>query len=107
VSVSATLPSSANNYAPSGYIGGSTNRLLLTPFGGGSTLTGLSSSMVTDNWEVFIYNQSATDVIDFLHLSASSTAANRFSCPQGQTAQLASLTGVLLRYITSVGWVFA
>ena len=106
-SVTATVPTTANNYAPTGYTGGTTNRLLLTPSVGGSTITGLSASGVPDNWEVYVYNPSATLTLSFSHLSGSSAASAQFSCPQGSTLQLAPLTGLLLRYISSICWTFA
>jgi len=95
---------SDNNYSPTGYVGGTTNRLLVTAASGGTTLTGLVAA--TDGWNVYIRNMSTTDNITLAHLSASSTAANRFSCPQGVNAIIAPLTGTLLVYVTNV-WMFA
>jgi len=85
---------SDNNYSPTGYVGGTTNRLLVTAASGGTTLTGLVAA--TDGWNVYIRNMSTTDNITLAHLSASSTAANRFSCPQGVNAIIAPLTGTFL-----------
>jgi len=106
-SVTATVPSSANNYLPAGYAGGTTNRLILTPASPFSTITGLTATAVSDNYKLYIYNASATNYISFSHLSGSSATANQFSCPQGQPATLAALTGVWLTYITGIGWTFS
>ena len=104
VSVTDAPATSINNYSPVGYAGGITNRLLLAAASGGTTLTGLVAA--TDGWSVFVYNTSTTDVINFSHLSSSSSTANRFSCPQGVSATLNLLTGVLLIYVSGIGWTF-
>lgn len=103
-SVTATLAASQNDYSPTGYVAGTTNRMLLAAASGGSTITGLGAA--TDGWTVYVRNTSATDNITFAHLSGSSTAANQFSCPQGVSAILAPLTGLLLTYVSNV-WTFA
>jgi hypothetical protein len=104
-SVSATVAASVNNYAPAGYVGGTTNRLILTPAGGGSTITGLSASGVPDHWTITIYNPSTTDVIYFSNLSASSSAGNKFACPGGVTAVLSPQNAAVLKYVVNQ-WVF-
>ena len=103
-SITATLAASQNNYSPTGYVGGTTNRMLLAAASGGSTITGLVAG--TDGWAVYVRNTSTTDNITFAHLSGSSTATNQFSCPQGVSAILAPLTGLILTYVTNV-WTFA
>src|ERR1039458_3290915 len=89
-SVTATLAASQNNYSPTGYVGGTTNRMLLAAASGGSTITGLVAA--TDGWVLYIVNTSATDSISLSHLSDSSSAANQFSCPQSITDILAPLS---------------
>jgi hypothetical protein len=78
-SVTATVASSVNNYAPSGYVVGTTNRLILTPASGGSTITGLLATGVPDNWSILIVNASSANTLYFPHLSGSSASANQFS----------------------------
>lgn len=104
ISVTASPGASQDNYAPTGYVAGTTNRLLLAANAGGTTLTGLLAA--TDGWSVYVRNTSATDTITFAHLSGSSSAANQFSCPQGVNAALQPLTGSLLIYVVNQ-WVFA
>lgn len=94
---------SANNYSPTSYAGGTTNRLKITAAAGGTTLTGLAAAV--DGWQIIIRNMSTTDVINFSHLSGSSTSANQFSCPQGVTAVLQPLTATILLYDTNQ-WIF-
>jgi hypothetical protein len=103
-SISATLAASQNNYAPTGYVAGTTNRLLLAAASGGSTITGLAAS--SDGCAIYVRNTSATNTITFSHLSGSSTSTNQFSCPQAQSALLAPLSGVLLVYVSNI-WTFA
>src|ERR1039457_4443660 len=47
-SISATVAASVNDYSPTGYVGGSTNRLIPTPNSGALTSTGLSASGTSD-----------------------------------------------------------
>lgn len=93
---------SANNYSPTGYSGGVTNRLLINA--APTTLTGLVAA--TDGWTLYCRNISTTNALTFAHLSGSSSAANQFSCPQGVAATLAPLTGAFLIYVVNV-WCFA
>ena len=104
-SVSATVAASVNNYSPTSYAGGTTNRLILTPNAGGSTITGLSASGVPDGWQITIYNPSTTDSINFSNLSASSSAGNKFACPGGVTAVLSPQNAVTLKYCVNQ-WIF-
>jgi hypothetical protein len=103
VSVTASVGASVNNYSPGGYAGGVTNRLILTPNSGGSTITGLVAG--TDGWQLVIYNPSTTDSLSFPNLSGSSTSTNQFACPNGVTNVLGPQTGVLIEYVTNQ-WVF-
>ena len=103
-SVTASPGASVNNYAPAGYVAGTTNRMLLLANSGDTTLTGLLAA--TDGWTVYIRNTSTTDNLQFSHLSASSSAANQFSCSQGVGATVAPLSGTLLVYVVNQ-WTFA
>jgi hypothetical protein len=103
VSVTASPTTSVNNYSPSGYAGGTTNRLLLAAASGGSTITGLAAA--TDGWTVLIRNTSTTDILIFPHLSGSSTSTNQFSNMNAGTMNIAPLGAALLVYIVNV-WVF-
>lgn len=96
VSVSATLASSQNDYAPTGYVGGTTNRLLLTSTV--STITGLGAA--TDGFALDIVNVGG-GVITFKHNSSSSTAANRFFTPNSSDATLPNNGVVTLKYVTN------
>jgi len=102
-----TLSATQNNYDPASFVPGTTNRLIFTVPSGGAVITGLISA--ADGSSIFLYNTSSTDSVQFPHLSGSSSAGNQFSCPQGLTAFLQPLAGVVIRYITgSVNcWTFS
>lgn len=101
-SISASPSASQDNYSPSGYSAGVTNRLVLTPTSGGSTINGLLAA--TDGWSILIVNSSSTDSITFTHQN-SSTPANQFSCPGGTSASLPPLTNVIIIYCINQ-WIF-
>lgn len=106
-SVTASPASSVNNYAPTGWSVSVTNRLLLTPASGGSTLTGLQAGGIADGWQVLIVNESGTNSLYFSHLSGSSSAGNQFSCPGAGTASLGPLAAVTIAYVAAISaWVF-
>ena len=98
-SVSATLSTSHNNYAPTGYVAGTTNRLRLTAAAGGSSLTGLGAA--GDGFSLLVCNESSTDIITFAHLSSSSLAANRFACANAVDADLMPLACAMLVYVNN------
>jgi len=102
-SVSATVASSVNNYAPAGF-SASTTRLILIPASGGSTITGLQA--VSDGTSVLIYNTSSSNNITFVNQSGSSSAGNLFACANGTNAVLQPTSATILTYITNQ-WVFA
>ena len=77
-SVSDSPASSVNNYAPTGYIGGTTTRLLVTAASGGTTITGLSSSGVPDGFSELLCDQSTTDVLILPNQSSSSSSGNQW-----------------------------
>jgi hypothetical protein len=101
--VTVTVASSVNNYSPTGYAAGVTNRLLLTAASGGSTITGLVAA--TDGWQIVIINQSATSALTFANQSASSTATNQFLCPNASSQIIAPLAGAIIEYVGSI-WMF-
>ena len=90
-SYSATVASSVNNYAPSGFGPNTVGKL--TPASGGSTITGFSSTGWTANQSGALLNQSTTDSFTFPHQSASSSAGNQFNNANGATATLAPGAG--------------
>jgi hypothetical protein len=106
-SVAAAMATSVNNYSPASYVGGTTNRLLITPTAGGSTITGLSATSVPDGWQVVLYNVSATITITFSNASGSSSAANQFLCPGAVSASLGPQTAAIVQYVAaSTAWIF-
>ena len=102
--VTATLGASQNNYAPTGYVAGTTNNLQLTAISGGSTITGLLAA--TAGWSLYMYNASTAYTITLSNLSGSSSTANQFACPQGSSLALPTQTGAILIYNGSQ-WTFA
>jgi hypothetical protein len=104
-SVTDATPGSAdNNYSPAGYVGGTTNSLLVTAAVGGTTLTGLSATGVVNGWTILLKNMSATDAITLTNQDAGSTAANRFDNTNSVSWSIAPRAAQLLTYITGVGW---
>ena len=77
-SVSDSPSASVNDYAPTGYVGGTTTRLLVTAASGGTTITGLSSTGVPDGFTELLCDQSTTDVLELPSLSSSSAVGNRW-----------------------------
>lgn len=94
-----------NNYAPTGYVAGATNRLVLTPSAAAS-ISGLLSPGI-DGFSLLIVNLSATFAITFTHQDAGSAAANRFNCPGGASAVLAANAAAALSWVSGTGWVFS
>jgi len=79
--VIATLASGvSDNYAPAGYVPGTTNCLILTPTDATSALAGLVATGIPNGYPLVIWNASATIAIIFEN-QASSTPANQFACP--------------------------
>lgn len=89
------LIASIDNYDPAGYVAGVTNRLILNPASGGSTMAGLLSA--TNGWAVLICNSSSVDSITFT-FQDSTTPLNQFSTPQGNPYVLHALTNVVIVY---------
>lgn len=102
--VSATLSASQDNLSPVGNVPGTTNRYILTPASGGSTILGLLASP-TDGFTVLLVNPSTTDSLTFAHQS-SGTPTNRFSCPNGVSAFVGPLANAFATYVVNQ-WVFA
>lgn len=102
-SVTASPASSVNNYSPTGYVAGTTTRLLLTAASGGSTITGLVAA--PDNFKILIVNTSATDPLIFPDNSGSSTATNQFSNANAATVQIPPGGAAYATYVVNQ-WIF-
>lgn len=106
-SINANMGATANNFAPAGYVAGTTNRILITPNAGGSTCTGILAIGIPDGWQVVLYNNSATVSITFSNASGSSSAANQFLCPGAGAAVLGVQTAVIIQYVAAYSaWIF-
>jgi hypothetical protein len=104
VQVTAVIPSGIqDSFSPFGYVGGTTNALLLTPTDATSGLRGLSAFGVTPGYTIIIVNQSLTFPITILP-AASSTPANNFFTPNSEIVSLAPNTITQLIYVTGDGW---
>jgi hypothetical protein len=95
---------SQNNYAPTGYVGGTTNRLLVQAAAGGTTLTGLSASGVPDGWTILLKNTSSANAITLDNQNAGSSAANRFALESAANYNINPGAARLLSYIAGSGW---
>jgi hypothetical protein len=103
-SVSANVPTGPeNDYAPAGYVAGTTNRLLLTAAAGGSTLTGLVAA--PDGWSILVRNMSETDTITLEHLTGSASA-NQFSLPAASSFVIVPGQSIWFEYVVNV-WTIA
>lgn len=105
-SVTASPATSQSNYSPTGYVGGTTNRLRLAAASGGSTITGLLATGVPDNFTILIQNTSASDVLIFTHLDAGSSSANQFSNQNAGSVEIPKLGAARCTYIVNK-WQFA
>lgn len=109
-SANGSLPSGTLNDlgqgALPGYISGTTDRLILTPGVGGTTINGLDASAVPDNFTILIINASPTDVLNFTHRNPGSLAGNRFSNANAGTVQLVPLSAARATYVVNQ-WQFA
>lgn len=74
-----TIASDQNDYTPPGASPTAALILRLAPSGANRTITGLTGG--STGRFVFMYNTSTTLTLTLSHESASSTAANRFTCP--------------------------
>lgn len=97
----AQMVATVDDYAPTGYVAGTTNRMLLTPASGGTTLNGLLAA--PDGWAVLLVNTSGADSILVGHL-ASDTAVNEFNCSEGQSQLIGPLSSALVVYIANKWW---
>lgn len=106
--VDATPAAVENNYDPPDWNGGAgVNQLRITPFAGGSSITGLESSGIDEGDYVTLMNQSAVDSIDLPHDAAGSTAANRFYGPGGADFSIPPLASVrITKDLTLSRWRF-
>lgn len=97
-----------DDWGPPGWVGGFTNRLMLTPAAGGTTLGSLDATNVPDGFEVEIFVDSATDYLFIPNLSPTAVhPQNQVQCyPAG--VSLAPQTGAVLKYNATVNnWTFA
>lgn len=101
----AQMVATVDDYAPAGYVAGTTNRMLLTPASGGTTLNGLLAPAVPagDGWAVLLVNLSSVDSIEVGHL-ASDTPANEFNTSMGLGQTIAPLSSALVTYIANKWW---
>lgn len=102
-SVTASPASSVNNYSPTGYVAGTTTRLLLAAASGGSTITGLVAA--PDGFRILIVNTSATDPLIFPDNSGSSTSTNQFSNANAATVQIPPGGAAYATYVVNQ-WMF-
>ena len=87
VSVTDATPGNGplDDYDPTGYVAGTTNRLLLAASADptGTTIDGILSTSVADGFEIFIAETAGLGSLIFPHLAAGSAAGNRFSNQNG------------------------
>lgn len=91
------------------YFSGSTNRLVITPASGGSTINSLEASHCSDGFTMLWVNNSATDNLIFNHLGGG-TVSNQYLNANGASVYLAPLGSARCTYvvINHVGnWRFA
>ncbi len=99
--VIATVPAgTSNDYAPSGYVSGTTNCLILTPTDGTSALSGLVATGVPNGYALVVFNASDTVALTFLNEAGGSAAANQFACPNGVSASLDPSDKTILVYLS-------
>ena len=97
----ATIPSGINDsFSPFGYVGGSTNALVLTGTDYTSALAGLSAFNVPAGFTLVIWNASTTLPITLLN-QASASSPNEFSCSNNDTQIIPPLGRVMLTYLDS------
>ena len=95
----ATIPSGINDsFSPFGYVGGSTNALLLTGTDYTSGLAGISAFNVPAGFTLVLWNASTTLPITLLN-QASASAPNEFSCSNNGTQIIPPLGRVMLTYL--------
>jgi len=95
-----------NDYAPTGWVGGVTNVLKLTP-SANINITGILATGVPDGWIVAIDNNSTTFIVDFTDGDAGSAAANQMACPGQVTNTLGPRASTLIRRDATLGkWRF-
>ena len=87
------------------YQSGSTNRLVLTPASGGTTINGLDASGCSDGTQVLIVNGSSTDNLVFTHLGGG-LSYNQFSNQNASSVAIAPLGAARAFYVVSK-WQFA
>lgn len=94
-SVADSPGATVNNYSPSGFIA-TTNRLLVTAFAGGTTVSGISSATRSDGDVIALFNDSDTDNLVLSNNSGLSLAGNRFLGPGATDVAIVPRQGLLL-----------
>jgi len=98
--VIATLASGvSDNYAPAGYVPGTTNCLILTPTDATSALAGLVATGIANGYPLLIRNASDTVAMTFFYEAGSSAPANQFSCPNNGSVSLDPSSNVMVVYL--------
>jgi len=108
-SVSATLTSGPLNdlgrTTIQNYRRGSTDRLILTPAPGGTTINSIDAAGCSDGFNLLIQNASSTDNIIFTHLGGGQSS-NQFSNEYGGSVLIPPLGAARCTYIVNK-WQFA
>lgn len=109
VPVDASAGAVENNFNPAGWAGGlGVSQLRITPAGGGSSITGLDSSGVSDGEERTLMNESAADTITLPNNAGGSSAGNKFFGPGGFDVALEPRGGLrIIFHAADGGWRFA
>lgn len=106
-SVTAVIPAGpVDNYTPVGYVGGQTNRLILTPTDGTSVIVGIPEG--TDGWEMRVYcDPNSALPVKLQGDSSAGVGSDIFVGAEGNTGiyDIAPGQGITLEWVaTSNGW---
>lgn len=100
--ISDTIAAQQDNYAPTSWNTSDTLRLTLT---GAQTVTGFAAPTAGGTTRKIIENIDSADALTLANESASSTAANRITCPSGANLTVPFGASVILDYdATSSRW---
>ena len=104
-SVNVALKTSQDFLDPAGYLSGITNRLILTPATGGSTILGLASA--PDGWHILLVNLSSSYSITFPY-NQSNFPGCGFQTNSGANQTLNPLAACIITYVGPIAlWSFA
>jgi hypothetical protein len=87
------------------YVSGSTNRIIINPAVGGTTINSLDASGCSDGFTILFVNASATDNVIFNHLGGGA-GANQFSNQNGGSVAIVPLAAARCTYVVNK-WQFA